>query len=340
MIGVLVVGLGPIGRSTLAALGRERCLKPVGMVDCDPSLIGKSAEDLGLGGENIDPSLRVCSTIDEAVAVAPTPPKVAVLATVSAFDQAASDMRTLLGHKLAVVSSCEQMLYPAYRHAELAGEIDEAAKQAGRAVLGTGVNPGFVMDALAVGLASMVRRVSRVKCVRVVNASLRRAPLQQKVGSGLTVKKFDELQSQGQIGHAGLCESVALLVAGLSRRAEPGSIKETLEPIIAEHDMAWAKGNVLAGQVRGIHNTAVWEGDDLTVELDLTMALGEENPRDKIKIDGPVPIFMKIPGGMPGDSATVAALLNHVVIVHRATPGLRTMLDIPRAGCCNSRQDV
>src|SRR5690606_6194084 len=119
----------------------------------------------------------------------------------------------------SVVSSCEEMVWPWYRHEALAHELDELAKAHKVTILGTGVNPGFVLDLLPVTLASMVRRVNAVRCERRVDAGLRRESLQAKIGATLTPAQFDALKSEGRIGHVGLCESVAMLAAGLGRKA-------------------------------------------------------------------------------------------------------------------------
>jgi 4-hydroxy-tetrahydrodipicolinate reductase len=149
----------------------------------------------------------------------------------------------------------------------------------------------------------------------------------------MKVEKFRELAAAQKIGHEGLPESVAMIAAGLGRRVEPGSVQITLDPVIADRPIPSALGLIEPGFVAGIHNVGRWQGDGLLIELDLTMAVGTTEPRDVITLEGPVPLKLKIPGGVPGDSATVAALVNHIPIVYDARPGLRTMLDIPIAGC-------
>ncbi len=332
---VIVIGLGPIGARCARAIRREEGLELVGLLDIDPDKQGKTASEIVCGeplSDNGKGGPRVTDDLDAAIGDGAD---VAVVTTTSAFDGLAPMLKSLAIRGLDVVSSCEEMAYPRYRHAALADEVDAAARDAGRSMLGAGVNPGFVMDALAVSFASMVRRVHHVRCIRRVDAALRRQPLQAKVGATMTVEHFNELADQGKIGHKGLSESVALLVAGLGRTAEPGSVVETLEPVVAEEAFDSALGVIEPGFVRGMRNVGLWEGDGLRVELDLTMAVGLADPVDKIRLDGPVQIFLKIPGSIPGDSATVAALVNRIRPIHAAPPGLLTMLDMPPAGCAN-----
>src|SRR5690606_34524790 len=202
-----------------------------GLVDADPAKIGKSLDDLasgpgdfqGLAAPADEKALRVVAALDQCEG------DTAVLCTASDFSVLTPMIRDCLARKMSIISTCEQMAWPWYRHEALAGEIDSEAKAAGVAVLGTGVNPGFGKDTLAVTLASMVRRVTSVRCIRRLDAGLRRAPLQKKVGATLSVEKFNALAAENKLGHQGLAESVAMLGAGLGRRVEPGSVRETLE---------------------------------------------------------------------------------------------------------------
>ncbi|MCX5660046.1 MAG: dihydrodipicolinate reductase [Planctomycetota bacterium] len=337
MLRVIVVGLGPIGQACAKAIRVERDMSLVGLVDLDPSKQGKTLDELmATPGEPVpaDPSGKPSPRVTNDLPLSAVDgADVAVVTTSSRLDVIAPTLRVLLDHGMAVVSSCEQMSWPWYRHAALADELDAHARAAGRALLATGVNPGFVMDTLAVALSCMVRRVRAVRCERRVEAGLRRQPLQAKIGATMTAAQFNELAAAGKIGHEGLPESVALIAAGLGRRAEPGSVKITLEPVLAEAPTPSALGLIQPGRVSGMRNTGHWSGDGLTIDLDLTMAVGLSDPKDVITLDGPVQLRLKIPGGTPGDSATVATLLNHIHVVHEAKAGLRTMLDVPPAGC-------
>jgi 4-hydroxy-tetrahydrodipicolinate reductase len=324
MLKVVVVGLGPIGIGAAKAVLADPTLKLTGLVDIDPAKVGKPVAELE-GGP------AVVKTLKEAAAGGAD---VAIVTTTSKLDRMADTLRQALGLGLHVVSSCEEMSFPAYRHPELAAQLDGEAKEAGRALLGTGVNPGFVMDLLPVVLSSMVLRTNKVRVVRNVDASTRRKPLQQKVGATMTPAHFESLKKNNEIGHQGIAESVALVAAALGRSAKPGSVKVTLDPVVADQETPSALGAIQPGQVRGMHNTAVWKDEALTIELDLTMAVGLKDPKDTIELSGPVPLSLEIKGGTPGDTATIAALVNCARAIPRAKPGFRTMLDI---GVCGAR---
>ena len=319
---VVVVGLGPIGIGAARAVLADPALKLVGLVDIDPAKVGKRVPELE-GGPVVTPSLRAADRAD-----------VAIVSTTSRLDRMAPTLREALELGLHVVSSCEEMSFPTYRHPELAAQLDAEAQRAGKALLGTGVNPGFVMDLLPVVLSSMVLEVTGVRVVRRVDASTRRRPLQQKVGATMTREQFEALKAKNEIGHQGIAESVAMIVAGLGREAKSDSVEVTLDPVMADREIPSALGLIRPDQVRGMHNVARWSDGSLSIELDLIMAVGQPDPHDSIELTGPVPLKLQIPGGTPGDTATVAALVNCARALPRARPGLRTMLD---AGVCGAR---
>lgn len=331
---VMVVGLGPIGLSCARAILAEGDIKLVGLVDSDPTKVGRTIEEItgkpGKGDED-EKALRICDSVDAMTEHA----DVAVLATTSKLELAAPTLRKLIAKGVSVVSSCEEMTWPWYRNQALAHTLDDLAKAAGVTLLGTGVNPGFVLDLLPVTLASMVRRVNGIRCERRVDAALRRDSLQAKIGATLTISQFEALKAKNCIGHVGLGESVAMLAAGLGRSVKFGEVTETLEPVLAPEPVPSALGLIAQGRVAGIHNTAIWEGNGLRIELDLTMAVGLRDTKDVIEVEGPVQFRMKIPGSLPGDSATVAALLNAIGSCHKWQPGFKTMLDVPPSGCHN-----
>jgi 4-hydroxy-tetrahydrodipicolinate reductase len=326
MIRVIVIGLGPIGIGAAKAILADRDLQLVGLVDVDPAKVGKTLTEIGAGvqgGPKISASIAEGATHGAGVAI---------VTTTSKFDQIVPTLRELMGHQIHVVSSCEEMSWPAYLHPELAKQIDDEAKRAGVALLGTGVNPGFIMDYLPVVLSSMVTRVTGARVGRYVDASTRRLPLQAKVGATMTVEYFNALARDGKIGHMGIAESVAMLAAGLGREVKKGDVKVTLDPVVASREMSSLLGTITEGQVCGMRNTANWSGDGLTIDMELVMALGTKEPHDLIELDGPVPLRLRIEGGTPGDSATVASLVNFTRVLPRCTPGLKTMLDVPVGG--------
>ncbi|HWP39967.1 MAG TPA: hypothetical protein VNL70_03500 [Tepidisphaeraceae bacterium] len=328
MINTIVIGLGPIGISAARAVRQDRSFKLVGLVDVDPAKLGKTLDELEGGGSDRGP--RVVDSIRQTLS---SRPQVAIVTTTSHFANVVPTLRQCIRHRLHVVSSCEQMSFPAFGHKRLAAQIDAEAKKRKVALVGTGVNPGFVMDLLPVVLSSMMTKVTAVKVTRRLDAAKRRLPLQAKVGATMSQEQFRSLAQQGKIGHMGIGESVAMLATGLGRQARPKDVTIRLEPVIATRELDSALGRIQPGMVCGMRNTATWSGKDLTIELDLTMAVGIVDAEDRIELSGPPPLTLIIPGATPGDTATVAALVNCARLLPSVSPGLKTMLDLPPAGC-------
>jgi 4-hydroxy-tetrahydrodipicolinate reductase len=347
MLRVIVIGLGPIGINCAKAVQQDRGMKLVGLVDIDPQKSGRSLNEVDVDTKLSRLVLKpVPPARGRAGSFAPkivsgldaihTKADAAIVTTTSYFDQMIPTLRQCMKHRLHVVSSCEQMSFPRFRHKKLADQIDAEAKKAKVALLGSGVNPGFVMDLLPLVLSSMVKKVDGVKVIRKLDAGKRRLPLQAKVGATMSTAQFKKLARQGKIGHQGIGESVAMIAAGLGQTATPSQVKITLQPVIADREMRSLLGTIRRGQVCGMRNTAVWSGKNLRIELDLTMAVGVKDARDQIELSGPTPLRAIIPGSTPGDTATVAALVNCLRLLPGIAPGLKTMLDLPPAASTTS----
>ena len=227
-----------------------------------------------------------------------------------------------------VVSSSEELCYPFERDADAAERIHAAAKARSVAILATGVNPGYAMDTLALAATGVCTRVRRLQIKRVVDASLRREPLQRKIGAGLTAAQFDARQRKGGFGHIGLRESLLVVAAGLDWQLD--EIQEKLGPVLAERAVTTPYLHVEEGHVAGIAQSVVGRMDGETVlSLELRMYAGAAQPTDSIRVTGDPPIHLEVHGGIFGDTATVGALVNAIPLVIRAAPGLQTVKDLP-----------
>lgn len=326
-IKVVQFGLGPIGIASLKLLAKKNWVEIVGGIDIRPELIGKSLSevvgDAAVGDAKVYKSFAYFILVNEVDAVVHT---AGSRATVS-FEQ----IRPMLKKGLAVVSSCEELLYPALRAPAETAEIDELCQATGGRVLGTGVNPGFVLDLMPAFFSGVCASVSGVYGERVVNASTRRQPLQKKVGSGLAPEVFKALAAEGKAGHAGFKESLSLLANALGW--EIGSITETIEPVIAQKPIRTEFFSVDPGQTAGLHQVVKADTNEgYKIHLDLKMYLDAENPHDTIRLDSNPPIEATVTTGVAGDIATVAALVNAIPSLLEAPAGVRLMTDlcIPR----------
>jgi 4-hydroxy-tetrahydrodipicolinate reductase len=228
----------------------------------------------------------------------------------------------------SIVSSCEELSFPWLKHAPLAEKLERHAERAKVSVLGTGVNPGFVLDRLVATFAQATGVVHRVKATRVVDARTRREALQRKVGAALSEDEFMKLVDAEKLGHVGLMESCALTALGCGLDCD--DFEEEILPVIAEEDIKGGAFVVKKGQVAGIHQTAVGlsEGQE-KVRLELTIALGADDPGDRIEIEGVPKLSMTVHDGVAGDRATANLMVNAAPRVSAAEPGLLTVLELP-----------
>ena len=323
-IPVVVVGLGDIGQAIArGALARPE-LRLVGAADPHPDLAGKPLADvLGVPA----PGLAVLT--DPAELFRAVRGGVVLHATGSHFQEVLADLTEAVRAGASVVSTCEELAWPWLRSEEAADQLDHLCEERNVAVLGTGVNPGFVLDRLPVFLAQVTGTVRHVRGLRVVDASTRRAGLRRKIGAGLTEEAFHEAAERGEVGHVGLAESAALVAAGLGLSLD--EVEEELLPLVAQEDQVsdGPPAGVRRGQVAGVQQTArVFAAEREVVRLELTIAVGAEDPRDEVELDADPPLRLLVPGGIPGEPATVAAVLNAVSAVTELR-GLVTVLDLP-----------
>lgn len=322
-IKVIQYGLGPIGVMCAKWILCKPNLQIVGAVDIDPNLTGKALEDVL--GVKINTGVKVSA--DLASVLKKTKADVAVHTTRSSLKDIFPQLEELVKAKISVVSSTEELLVPNLQNPALADKLDKLAKKNKVVVLGTGVNPGFVMDTLPLCLSSMCLDIQSIEIKRQLDASKRRLPLQKKIGSGMTAKEFCALRAQKKIGHVGLVESMDMLLKGLNIKAD--KIVEKLEPVIAKKDLQTKYLKVKKGLVCGIKHTAgAFVGKKKVISLDLRMFIGADESFDSVEIKGVPPIKVKAIGGIAGDFATVAALLNAIPRVLKSEPGSKTMMEL------------
>ena len=329
-ISVIQFGVGPIGAGCARLVYAREGMELVGVVDVDPEKVGRDAgKVIGLGHSL---GFEVSASLEEALER--TAASVVVHSTGSSLKTVQGQIGGCLSYGLNVVSTCEELAYPAAQHPEIGEHLDTVAREHGVTVLGTGINPGFTMDVLALFLSGVCERVDQVTIHRVVDASTRRVPLQRKIGAGLTVDEFDALVATGMVRHVGLIESVALLAAGLGWTLD--RVDESIEPVVAEREVRTESQAVAPGRVAGVHQVGCgYIGEEAAIVLDLRMALGAENPGDYVRISGPRDVVVSIEG-IHGDSATASVVVNSVPRVVAAAPGLLTMKDIAIPSCRQS----
>lgn len=321
---VVLVGLGPIGVAVARQLASRPGFRLVGAVDIDPLKIGR---DIGVVA-GLGRTLRVKVTPDIGQTIKATKPDVAVLCTSSSLRRVLPQFEAVLKHKVPIVSTTEEAAYPAPSNRRLAKRLDAAARKAKVAVLGTGVNPGFVMDALAIALTGVCERVDSVEVHRVQDARIRRLPFQQKIGAGLTLPQFEKQVRAGSVKHVGFTESIQMIGDALGWKVD--RITDDVRPKFAEHAVSSDLLAVDPGYVSGIVQDGIgYAGGKPVIRLHLEAYLGAPEAYDSVLIEGSPRVYSKIVGGLHGDIATASIAVNSIPKVFAAAPGLRTMRDMP-----------
>lgn len=323
-IRVIHYGLGPIGVETAKLVLSKKNLEIVGAVDISED---KAGRDLGtvLG---LDNNLGIVVTARAQELFSSQSADIVIHTAGSRITTIYSQLEEIIKSGINVISSSEELLFPFTANEALAKDLDTKARENGVSVLGTGVNPGFIMDALPLYLTGVCKDVGTVKVERFVDAGTRRLPLQIKIGAGLSPDVFRERVSQKMLGHVGLVESLQFVAHYLGISLD--RIEETIDPVVAEQAVKTAYFDLKPGDVLGIKHIAQgFVGSSVIVTLDLRMYVGADDPHDAIFIEGNPSISLRVDGGVAGDQATAAILVNSVPDVVAARSGLVTVKDLP-----------
>jgi len=321
---VAVVGLGSVGQAVTRLLLQTPTVKVVGAADPAPSSAGK---DLGTA-LGLPRRLRIKVDADPERFVRKLSADVAVVCTSSLLKEVKPQILGLVSRRIRVLTTCEELAFPVPPHVAGAREIARVAKAKKVAVLAAGLNPGFAMDSLALTLTAPCTGVRRVSVTRVQDAGTRRLPLQRRVGAGLNLGQFRRAVTEGTVRHVGLVESAHMIASALGWKLD--RVDETLEPAIAPRDLDTEYLRIPAGAAAGIRQAVRgYRKGELAVNLDLQVYVGAEAPRDHILIDADPPVDATVAGGVSGEVAAAAILVNSLPRLLAAPPGLATAKDLP-----------
>ncbi len=325
-VSVVLFGLGPMGKLIAHGLLEKKGLRIVGAVDISKDIVGKDlAEVLELPGK-----FGVEVTDDAETLLSNLSPDIAVLATSSFVKSIYPQIETCLKAGVNVISTCEELTFPYYRNPQLSREIDWLAKKNGVTVLGTGINPGYLMDSLPIVITGACNKVDSIKVTRMMDSSKRRIPYQKKIGTGLTPKEFRKLIDEKKItGHVGLEESISMIASALGWELD--EIK-TLppEPVISEKETKTPYTTVKPGNAAGLKSVShgIRNGKPV-ITLEFISHAGVTEEYDSITVEGTPRVEQKIIGGVNGDAGTVDVIVNMIPKVLTVEPGLVTMKDLP-----------
>ena len=323
-IRVIHFGRGPIGAGVVRQVASRKGFKIVGAVDIDPA---KTGRDLGVLAD-VGRALKVKVSDDARKAIKASKPDVAVLCTNSSLKKVLPQIEAIVKLKVPIVSTTEELAYPSKANMKYARAIHQLARKYKVAILGTGVNPGFVMDALPIMLTGVCERVEAIRVDRVQDARIRRLPFQQKIGAGLTREQFQTKVDDASVRHVGLTESVSMIGDALGWKLD--RITDEIQPKLAVETVSSEFLTVDAGFVSGIVQDGVgYRNGAPVITLHMEAYLGAPESFDAVEITGSPALRMKIAGGVHGDVATASITVNSIPKVLGVPPGLHTMRDMP-----------
>ena len=317
-------GCGPIGCSVVRFAAQRPDIELVGAIDIDKNLVGRDLGEVA----GLDKKLGVGISDDADAVLSQTKPEVVFLTTSSSVKKIYPQLEQCARAGANVVSTCEELSFPFRKDPQLSTDIDKLAKANDVTILGTGVNPGFLMDTWPLTMTGVCQQVKQIKVVRVQNASSRRGPFQKKIGAGCTLAKFDELVVAGTLRHVGLAESIAMIASGLGWELD--DISESIEPVIAKAPVKTDFVTVSPGQASGVRQVGKGiRGGEKLITLEFEAAVDATESYDAVYITGTPNMEVVIKGGTHGGDVTIAMAINSVSRVIQAPPGLVTMKDLP-----------
>jgi len=298
---VVIYGFGPIGR-LIAECCLKRDINVVGAVDVDPEIVGKKLSDFGL-----DSDAYVSDSLDFEG-------DIAFLSTGSFLDSVYPQLIECVEAGFDVISTCETLSFPEFRYPELAEKLDVIAKENGKTILSTGINPGFLLDTLVVILSAPAVEVRAVRAVRCIDALKRRGSFQKKIGIGMALDEAKKMLEDGRMsGHVGYSESVALICEAMNFK--PDEIFEGQE-IVSD-----------GGRVRGMKGWGVAVGDGVEKVRIEFHSIAEAAEYEEIHIAGDNEVTWRSTG-TKGDLGTAAVVVNLAATVLNFRAGLIKMTDL------------
>jgi 4-hydroxy-tetrahydrodipicolinate reductase len=296
----------------------------VGAADIDPTKAGRDLGEVAGVGRR----LRIKVSGDVRKAIKTAKPDAVVLCTSSSLKKVLPQMEEILKLKVPIVSTTEELAYPTKGNMRYARAIHQLARKSRVAVLGTGVNPGFVMDALPIALTGVCERVESVRVDRIQDARIRRLPFQQKIGAGLTREQFQKKVDDGSVRHVGLAESISMIAEAFGWKLD--RITDEIQPKMATETVSSEFLAVDPGYVCGIIQDGLgFRNGTPVITLHMEAYLGAPESFDAVEIAGSPALKMKLAGGVHGDIATASIVVNSLPKILEVAPGLHTMRDMP-----------
>jgi 4-hydroxy-tetrahydrodipicolinate reductase len=328
---VVVWGFGAMGRGMAEMLLSKKGVEITGVCDLHPDLVGKSIFNVLDVDKNDHPEVLVSDNIDSLLDKENC--DLVLLATDSFTKKAFPKMVKILEAGINVISTAEEMAYPKAQEPELSKELDRIAKENGVTVLGTGINPGFIMDLLVIALTGVMSDVTHIEANRVNSLSPFGPAVMEEQGVGITVDDFMHgVETNTLAGHVGFSESVNMIADAIGVKLD--TFEQQMAPIVTSVDRRSKYGEALKGNVAGVNMTGqgIIKGEvfiDMKHPQQIEPEIEGTHTGDYITIKGTPEVNMAITPEIDGGIGTIAMCVNMIPHVLNSKPGLKTMIDLP-----------
>lgn len=328
---VVIWGFGAMGSGMAKMLLNKKGVEIVGVCDRGENNVGRDLYDV-LGVERGDRKPVIINGNVEEV-ITEKCADVCLCATDSFTQKAFPRLKFVLEKKINVVSTAEEMSYPQAQNPDLAAELDKIAKENGVSILGTGINPGLIMDLLVVVMTGCMIDVEHIEAKRINSLSPFGPAVMEEQGVGITVEEFNNGVQDGTLaGHVGFHESVGMIADAIGWKVE--KFEQQMKPIVTDVDRKSPYGFAKAGDVAGVNMTGqAWVDGSVKIDMIHPQQIEPEQvgvmTGDYVTIKGTPSVNMINSPEVEGGLGTIAMCVNMIPHVINANPGLHTMLTLP-----------
>jgi 2,4-diaminopentanoate dehydrogenase len=328
---VAIWGFGAMGSGLARMLLNKKGVDIIGVCDNHKDRAGKSIYkvlDVDRGNRK---EVIINPNIDEVLTEGCC--DICLCATDSFTKKAFPRLKLALEKKVNVISTAEEMSFPKAKNPELAEELNKIAKKNGVTILGTGINPGLMMDLLVVCLTGCMIDVEHIEAKRVNSLSPFGPAVMEEQGVGMPVKAFEAGVKDGSLaGHVGFHESVGMIASAIGWKVD--KFEQQMKPIVTTVDRKSPYGFAKAGDVAGVNMTGQgWVDGKVKIDMIHPQQIEPEmegtHTGDYITIEGTPSIHMANKPEVDGGLGTIAMCVNMIPHVINAAPGLKTMIDLP-----------
>ena len=330
-VNVVIWGFGAMGRGMAEMLLSKKGVIISGVCDLYPDLVGKSIFNAIDSKQNDHPEVMVSDDIESLLNKDNC--DIVLLATDSYTAKAFPKMKMILEKGINVISTAEEMAYPQAQEPELAKELNRIAKENNVTVLGTGINPGFIMDLLVVALTGVMSEVTHIEANRVNSLSPFGPTVMEEQGVGITLDEFNKgMEDDTLAGHVGFAESIGMIADAIGVKLD--KVEQQMAPIVTTIDRTSPYGFAAANDVAGVNMTGqgLVDGEvfiDMKHPQQIEPELEGTHTGDYINIKGTPEVNMAITPEIDGGIGTIAMCVNMIPHVLNARSGLKTMIDLP-----------